>query len=142
MLIFAGAVFYYLLDPAEISSITAFWRTSCHIICLRGTVAFLFALYPIYSFACGKVSYLGWKILHFLCILCSQFEETGAFFCALAFILLIAGAIKKTASGMRRFCYGLFGTGCSLFWRLAIPSGLKEEILYWMPCTGSFSIMD
>ena len=145
MLIFAGAVFHYLLIPAEISSITAFWRTAA-ILYVWGTVAFLFALYPIYRFyACGKDVSAGWKIASFFCAFyAAGFEETGAFFCALAFILLIAGAIKRKRLPACGVLLWAFGTLVTFFFILAPGNTVrfKEEILYWMPYYGSFSIMN
>ena len=137
--------FYYLGTEQYVLEVSAFWKTAA-VLYVWGYAAMLFALFPMLRlYLTGEESpFFVWILAGGAAVYAAGFEQSGGFFAAMGFILVLAAAIRNRTISYSAVIVWAVGTVFTFFFIMSPGNFIRysEEILFWFPDFGLLSRTD
>ena len=137
--------FFYLGTEQSVLEVSVFWKTAA-VLYVWGYAAMLFALYPMLKlYLTGEESSrLTWILSGCAAVYAAGFEQSGGFFAAMGFILVLAAAIRTGKISVSALIVWAVGTIFTFFFIMSPGNFIRysEEILFWFPDFGLLSRSD
>ena len=137
--------FFYLGTEQSVLEVSVFWKTAA-VLYVWGYAAMLFALYPMLKlYLTGEESSrLTWILSGCAAVYAAGFEQSGGFFAAMGFILVLAAAIRTGKISVSALIVWAVGTILTFFFIMSPGNFIRysEEILFWFPDFGLLSRSD